>query len=221
MSKVKCTDIIACMNDAPSGSFVAITDYEGQDGTVKTVQGQIGVSYETMKANAIAELKESVENESFDEISVSGQGYAKDVNGVMEFGRKSKDRKLINFCETFTPEQVLEAAKGILHDWENPKPRKSNKVQLTEKNDGLSYNTETGSFNFSLVVFREYYKDDKTKQAKAGKEVEVKATTPQTALKKTIREMFEKKYRAFTIAEGKFAKLSIGDQVFLAEDITL
>lgn len=217
MSKV--TDIITCMNSAPSGSFVAITDYEGQDGTVKTVQGQIGVSYETMKANAVAELVEAVASKSFEAITVNGQVWA-EKDGTFAT-RKSKDRTMVNFNETYSAEQVQALAEEILKGWQNPVERKNNKVQLTDKNDGLSYNTETKSFNFSLVVFNEYYKEELTNEAKAGKPVVQKASHPDTVVKKQIREMFEKKYRSFTIAEGKFAKLSIGKEVFLAETITL
>ena len=217
MSKV--TDIISCMNSAPTGSFVAITDYEGQDGTVKTVQGQIGVSYETMKANAVSELKNAIALNSFDPITVSGQCWA-ETDGTFA-ARKSKDRTLVNFNETYTQDKVLAFAKEILTGWENPPERKNNKVQLTDKNDGLSYNTETQSFNFSLVVFNEYYKEELTNEAKAGKPVAIKASHPDTVVKKTIRAMFEKKYRSFTIADGKFAKLSIGKMEFLAETITL
>jgi len=219
MSKVKIADIISCMNDAPSGSFVAITDYEGQDGTVKTVQGQIGVDYASMKQLAIKELKDAIALQDFEPITVSGKCWANPDGSFAS--RKSNDRTLLNFNETFTTDQVVEVAEEILESWENPTVRKSNKVQLTDKKDGLSFNTETGRFNFSLFVFNEYYKVDKTAEAKAGKPVNVKASMPDTVLKKQIRGRFEKKYRAFTIAEGRFKSLSIAGETFIAENITL
>ena len=225
MSKSKVLEkIVESMNAAPSGSFVAITDYVSEDGTVKTVQGQIGVRYEEMKKNAIAELKQAIEAADFEEITVKGQCWAdadEDGNFVAWNSRKSKDRKLLNYCETYTPGQVLNMARDILYNWENPKPRANNKVQLTDKNDGLSFNTETLSLNFSLVVFNEYYKEDKTAEAKAGMEVKIKASHPDTKVKDAIRKRFEKKYKAFTIASGKFASLSIAGTVFEAEEIIL
>lgn len=223
MSKVL-ERIVESMNAAPSGSFVAITDYVSEDGTVKTVQGQIGVSYDSMKKNAIAELKQAIEDKDFEAITVKGQCWANvDEDGnVLEWNsRKSKDRKLLNYNESYTADQVLDIAKDILFAWENPQPRANNKVQLTDKNDGLSFNTETLSLNFSLVVFNEYYKEDKTAEAKAGKEVKIKATHPLTKVKNEIRKRFEKKYKAYTIASGKFASLSIAGTVFSADEIIL
>jgi len=217
--KTKVTEIISAMNAAPSGTIVSLKDYIGSDGTVKTFQAQLGVSYEKLKAKAIAKLREAVEAENFEPITVTGKVWA---NADGSFAtRKSKDRTLVNFYETYDKNQVLEFAKEILEKWENPDERKSNKVQLTDKPDALSFNSETGNFNLSLLVFREYYKEDLTAQEKAGRPVEIKASHPDTVVKKKIREMFDVKYKAFTFANDKFASFSIDSQVFLSENITL
>jgi hypothetical protein len=219
MSKVKLNEIVDCMNEAPSGSVVALKDYVSEDGTVKTVQGQIGVSYDAMKQNAICELKEAIEADTFEPMTVTGQAW-ENADGTFAT-RKSKDRKLVKFCEDYTKEQVTAFAKEILASWENAKPRENNKVQLTEKADGISFNTETLNFNFSLVVWNEYYKKDLTAKEQAGKEVKISASHPDTVVKKKIRAMFEKKYKAFTIAQGKFASLSIGGTTFESDNIII
>ena len=219
MSKVTLKYIQSVMDVAPSGGVVAITDYIGSDGTVKTFQGQLGCSYGDAKESAIAELKEAVENESFNPITVSGKVWANEDGSFAT--RKSADRTLVNFNETYTVAQVLTFAKEILNKWENPKVRKDNKIQLTDKENGLSYNQETGNFNFSLVIWNEYFKEEKTAEAKAGKPVEIKASHPDTVVKKEIRSMFEKPLKTFTLAEGKFGAISIAGEKFLSENITL
>ncbi len=177
MSKINLSTIISTFNDAPSGSFVGITNYESSENEVVSVVGQIGCSYAKTVEMKIVGLKTAIEEEDFEKMTVSGQGWAQvDEDGKpFDFGRKSKVRKLVNFCETFEKEEVIEHAKGILEAWENPKPRKNNKVQLTDKEGGLSLNTETHNFNFTLLVQQETYKADKSAKAKAGKEVKVKA----------------------------------------------
>ena len=217
--KTKVSDIISSMNSAPSGSIVSLKDYIGSDGTVKTFQGQIGVSYETMKGKAIDNLKRAIDDETFEAMTVTGKVWANPDGSFA--ARKSKDRTLINFCETYTEKQVADFAREILKSWTTPSTRKSNKVQLTEKNDALSFNTETGKFNLSLLIFREYSKPFLTAQEKAGKPVVLKGSHPDTVVKGKIRQMFEVKYKAFTFAEGKFASFSVGSDTYLAEDITL
>jgi hypothetical protein len=220
MSKIKLKDLVTLMDNAPSGGFVGITDYESENGDVSSVTGLLGCSYADTVKHKIAGLREALENDDFEPITVKGQGWAKEVDGVLEFGRKSKDRKLVNFCEDFTQEQVIEVAQEILEGWENPKARKSNKVQLTDKEDGLSLNTETNNFNFTLMVMQETYKEDLSDKAKAGKEVKIKATQPLTVLKDTIRKRFERKIKSYTISQGKFASLTIAKQTILSESVT-
>ncbi len=220
MSKITLKNLVTLMDNAPSGGFVGLTDYESENGDVTSVTGQLGCSYADVKAFKIAGIKEAIENEDFEPITVTGQGYAEKIDGKLVFGRKSSTRTLVNFCEDYTKEQVLETAKEILLAWEAPSTRKSNKVQLTDKEDGLSLNTETNNFNFTLLVHNETYKEDASNKAKAGKEVKQKATQPETVLKATIRKRFEKKLKSYTVTEGKFASLSIAGTKFLSEEVT-
>ena len=118
MSKVTLNEIVSTMNAAPSGGFVGITNYESENGDVVSVTGLLGCSYGDTVALKIAGLKEAIANEDFEPITVKGQGYAKEVNGVLEFGRKSKDRKLVTFCHEYPKDEVIEVAKGILEAWE-------------------------------------------------------------------------------------------------------
>lgn len=220
MSKMTLKSLVSIMDSAPSGGFVGITDYESENGDVSSVTGLLGCSYADTVKHKIKALKEALENDDFEPITVKGQGWGKKVDGVMEYGRKSKDRTLVNFCVDFTAEQVKNCARDILYGWENPKPRASNKVQLTDKEDGLSLNTETNNFNFTLLVQQETYKEDLSDKAKDGKEVKVKATQPLTVLKETIRKRFEKKIKSYTISEGKFASITIAGNKILSEDVT-
>jgi len=221
MNKVTLKDIVSTMNSAPSGGFVGITNYESESGEVSSVTGLLGCSYADTVALKIKGLTEAIAGDDFEDITVKGQGYADMKDGkVIGYGRKSNARTLINFCKVYTKEQVLTFAKEILFAWENPKARTSNKVQLTDKEDGLSLNTETSNFNFTLLVQQQTYKEALSDQAKAGKEVKVKATQPDTVLKDTIRKRFEKKIKSFTISEGKFASMTVGGQKFLSEQIT-
>ena len=225
MSKTTFKEVCNAMNSAPSGGFVGITDYETQQGDVKSVTGQMGCSYADAKARAILELTDHITDGLFEPITVKGHCRAiKDGNGnIVEYNSRKKSWDMVEYTETFTVPEVLVFANEILDSWKNPKERKNNKVQLTEKENGLSYNAETGSFNFTLMVHHETYKVDASKEAKkvAGIIPKVKATMPESEVKKVIRGMFEKKIRDFTISEGKFKSLTINGEKFLSENITL
>jgi hypothetical protein len=217
--KVTLKNIVTLMDNAPSGGFVGITDYESENGDVSSVTGLLGCSYEDMKQKKIEGLREAVNAKDFEAMTVSGQGWASTIDGVLVFGAKSKARNLTNFCVDYTAKEVLTTATAILESWDNPAVRKSNKVQLTDKEDGLSLNTETNNFNFTLLVMQQTYKEDLSNKAKAGKEVKVKATQPESVLKKEIRERFERKLKSFTITEGKFASITIAKETFLSENV--
>jgi hypothetical protein len=220
MYKIK--DIVDCMNEAPSGGYVGIVDYESSNGDVVSVVGQLGCSYSDAKAKSIEALKTAIDENDFSDISVSGVCYGdKQSDGSIIWNARKRSLPLLSFNETFTKDEVLSVAKDILEAWENPAPRKSNKVQLTEKNDGLSFNTETLSFNFTLLVNNETYKEELSKKAKHGKEVKVKASAPESVLKNEIRKRFEKKIKSYSLSKGKFAKLSIGGKNFLSEEIAI
>jgi hypothetical protein len=220
MYKIK--DIVESMNTAPSGGYVGIVDYESSNGDVVSVVGQLGCSYGDAKAKSIEALKTAINEGDFSDITVSGTCYGdKQDDGSIIWNARKRSLPMLSFNETFSKDEVISVAKDILEGWENPAPRKSNKVQLTEKNDGLSFNTETLSFNFTLLVTKETYKEDLSKEAKHGKEVKVKASAPDSVLKNQIRKRFEKKIKSYSISKGKFAKLSINGNTFLSEEIAI
>lgn len=216
-TKVKLTEIRDCMNEAPTGGFVGIVDYVSGDDKVMSITGRLGCSYAKAKEIAISELKDAIEIEDFENITVKGSCYWDTVK--KEWNARKKSMPLWEYDETFTDAEVLEIAKGILHDWENPKKRANNKVQLTDKENGLSFNTETCSFNFNLMVDHCIYKEEATAKLQEGKEQKVKCSMPEMQVKKLVRERFEKKIKAFTISEGKFETLKVGGQVFRSDSI--
>lgn len=126
-----------------------------------------------------------------------------------------------DYTITFSVVEVVERAKEILDGLQNAKPRASNKTALTDKDNGLAIYNETGNFNFSLLVENETYKVEASKQAKADMDIKVKAKAPITALNEAIRNVYERKIKTFTIAEGKFKSVTIAKQKFGSEAITL
>lgn len=209
--KTKFKEILTSFNEAPTGGFVGITDYQSQNGDIVSVTGRLGLSYGDAKQAGIDALEQAIKTKDFEAVTVSGSCY--EENGVFNSRKRSWDMK--EFEITFEVDEVMETAKEILEAWKNPKARKDNKVQLTEKENGLSLNKETGSFNFSLMVDHETYKGNDS-----DKEKKVKATMPESLLKTAIRKRFEKKIKAYTIEEGKFARLKIGGKEYLSENIT-
>jgi hypothetical protein len=71
-----------------------------------------------------------------------------------------------------------------------------------------------------LMVHTEKYHEDESKLLKESKDVKEKAVHPDTALKDAIRKRFERKIKAYTIAEGKFKTLSIDGKKFSSDQIT-
>ena len=209
-------EVLNAINESPSGAFVGLTDYVDSKGDVTSVTGHIGASYGSMKENAIAELKQAIEDEDFSDTIVSGKCNA--FEG--EFNARKKLWDVEPFIICYDKEQVITTAKEILEGWENPKTRKKNGVELSEKENGLVFNKETGTFNFTLMVEKETYKEALSESNKEGKEVKEKTQAPITMLKSVIRKRFEKKIKSYTIGAGKFKQLSIAGYKFKSEEIT-
>lgn len=221
MSKVKFKDIISSINEAPTGGYVGITDYVSSNLSVVSVTGRLGCSYGDAKALAMFGLKDAIENEDFEAIKIAGRSWSKTVNGVTEFfSRTAKDRVLADNVKNYSKAEVLEVAKSILKTWETPSNRVSNTVELSNKENGLGFNPVTGTFNFNLMVDHEYYKEDKSLAIQEGVEMVEQVQNPDTMLKDMIRSRFMKKIKTFTIAEGKFANLTICGNKFQSDNIT-
>ena len=219
MSKgIKFADVVAMVNGAPSGGFVGITDYVSEKGEVSSIVGHLGFDYGKARQIAIKDLAAAVAAGTFEAITVKGKCY----HDGKEFNARMRSCPVKDYDITYTPRQVLEMANNILTAWQNPKERESNKVNLSDKQNGLAYNTETGNFTFALLVEKQTYKEDKSDAAKEAMgladAVEIKA--PETKLKEVIRGMFEKKMRSFTLSAGKFAEISIAGNRFKSDEIT-
>lgn len=217
MTKIKFSDLLDSINSSPSGGFVGITDYTSSKGDVVSIVGRVGCSYGTMKEEAIAGLKVAIDNNSFEPITVSGKCYM-DSNG--EFNARKKSCPLQPFNITFTGAEVLTEAKGILEGWEKPSTRKSNKVQLSDKENGLSFNKETGTFTIALLVENETYKVEASELLKEELDIKPKVTAPISLLKAEIRKQFERKIKSFSIKEGNFKQLSINGTKYSSKAIS-
>ncbi len=211
--KTTLKSLISSINKAPTGGYVGLTDYETTKGDILSCTGRIGCSYGKGKQIAILALKDAIFASDFEAITVSGECYYDTVK--KEYNARKKSMPLKKYIEIFSADEVLTMAKEILLGWENPKVRKSNKVALTDKESGLHLNTETSTINFSLMVDHITYKG-KTEDASTV----VSKSAPETKVKAEIRKRFEKTFRDFTIAEGKFTSLKINGEVFLSENIT-
>lgn len=216
--KIKFSELVKCINESPSGGYVGIVDYHAQNGDIISVVGKIGCSYATMRKLAISELEAAIEADDFDSITVEGECYWDDER--MEWNPRKRSCALKAFNSDhggyFPKALVKSLAMRILEDWKNPKERANNNTNLTTKENGMVYNSETGSFNFSLLVENEYYKG----KEETDEPEKVKIQAPETKAKELIRKRFERKLRTYTISEGKFKTLSIGGTKFNSSDIT-
>lgn len=203
MAKIK--KLIETINAAQSGSFVGITDYVDKRGDISSVVGHIGVSYAKAKDMAIAELEKAIEAKDFEPVTVKGHCYT-DGN---DWNPRKRSWELKEYDITFDKGEVVETAKAVLEGMKNPKKRANNFIQQTDKERGLQYNDETGTFTIALLVEKQTYKghDDSV-------EKKIKATAPETKLKAKIRRRFEKPIKTFEIGEGRFKKLTIAGQTF-------
>jgi len=216
MSKVTLKGLVETINEAPTGGFIGISGYQSKKGDVSSVVGQLGCSYGKARQLSIQALQEAVANGDFEPITVTGQCYKKD--GV--WNSRARSNPIEDYEITYSKKEVQAFAEEILEGWENPKDRNSNKVQLTDKEDGLSINTETKSINMTLLIHSEDYDVEASKLLKEGMEHKVTAQMPEANVKAQIRERFERKMKAYTIEEGKFTTLSINGKKFQSEHIT-
>lgn len=215
--KVKFADIVHMVNSAPSGGFCGVTNYVSEKGEVSSITGHLGFDYGKAKQKGIDGLRKAIEAKDFQAITVRGNCY-KDGN---EWNSRKRNCPVYPYAITYTPEQVMATAKEILEGWENPKERENNKVNLSEKANGLAFNPETGNFTFSLLVEKQTYKEEASNAAKEalGIETKVEIKQPDTKLKEAIRERFEKKMRTFTLSQGKFEEISIAGTRFKSDEI--
>jgi len=217
MSKINLKGLIDTINSAPTGGFVGINGYQSTKGDVTTIVGQVGCSYGKAKALSIESLKEAIDGDGFESVTVEGNCYQL-PDGT--WNARAKSNPLKSYKVDYTAKEVKECAESILEAWENVKPRKDNKVQLADKENGLALNTETKTLNMTLMIHSESYDEEASNLLKEGMEVKVKASMPETKLKEVIRKRFEKKIKAYTIAEGKFNTLSIAGEKFTSDEIT-
>lgn len=214
---MKFAEVVQIINAAPSGSFCGIKDYIGSNGDCSSIIGNLGFSYETAKAKAIAALEKALAEKDFQPIAVSGNCY---FDG-REFNSRLRSAPVKPFAIFYTVDDVIKEATDILENWKNPVERKNNKIALSEKKNGLAYNVETGKFTFSLLVTTQTYKEEKSEAVKeamgTADKIEIKA--PETLLKEKIRSRFEGKFRTFELAQGKFDEVSIGGVRFKSSEI--
>jgi len=214
--KIKFAKLVDTINESPSGGFVGLTDYASKEGKVVTVLGRMGCSYGTARTLAIEALQKAIKEDDFEAIVVTGDCYK---DGDVWNARK-RSCPLKPYSLTVDVKQVKAYAKEILEAWENPKPRKDNKIQLSEKENGLVFNSVTGTINFSLMIVNETLNEEATKLLQEAKVQKVKAQAPDSNAKAVIRNRFEKKIKSYTIAEGNFAELTINGTTFASENIT-
>lgn len=218
MSKINLKGLIKTINEAPTGGFIGLQGYKSSSGDVTSVVGQLGCSYAKAKESSIEALKGAIACTGyFQAETVEGQCYQK-PDGT--WNARASSNPLKKFKVDFTAEQVLTIAKEILLGWETPSTRKSNGVELSDKENGLVLNTETATINMKLMVHSEKYDQEASDLLKEGKEVKVKASAPESVLKTKIRGEFERTIKAYTIADGKFATLSINGDQFASNEIT-
>jgi hypothetical protein len=210
----KLNEIATTINNAPSGSFVGITDYISDKGDVTSITGQIGVSYSNAKEKAVNALKTAIEAKDFVPITVQGLT-RENPDNKGEFNSRKRSWPMVSFKVKFTKAQVIAIAEQVLESYVNSE-KKNNKVQLSEKENGLYLESETDNINVSLLVQNQTYKELESQVAKAnlGKVDKPKATMPENLLKEIIRKRFMPRYKAYTLKSDNFKKLSIGGQTY-------
>ena len=218
MNKINLKTLISTINDSPTGGFIGLQGYQSTKGDVTSVVGQLGCSYGKAKQASIQALKEAVDTVGyFVKMTVEGDCYQLS-DGT--WNSRARSNPLKSYKVDYTADEVLAVAKEILEGWENPKTRKSNGVELSDKENGLVLNTETKTINMTLMIHSEKYDQEASDLLKEDMETKVKAQMPEANLKAKIRGEFERKIKAYTIAEGKFNTLSINGEKFASDEIT-
>jgi len=207
------TQIASAVNEAISGSFIGITDYVSTKGDVSSVTGQIGISYANAKNKAIAAIEKAIAENDFEAVEVKGN--CRQCPETREYNSRKRSWPMSKYTIEFTKEAVVNAAKEVLDSYRNAE-KKSNKFQLSNKENGLYIEEETGNINISVLVAKQTYKADASDDVKAEKGIveKVKATMPETALKAVIRKRFEPKIKSFTLNGDNFESLSINGEKF-------
>jgi len=205
--------IVESVNNAPSGSFVGITDYVSDKGDVSSITGQIGVSYGTAKEKAIEALETAIATEDFEAIQI--KGICRWDTDKEEWNSRKRSMPMKSYDITFPKSKVMEVANEVLDSYKNAE-KKSSKVQLADKEDGVYLEQNTDNINIRLLVQNQTYKELESQVAKAnlGKVDKPKATMPESALKAVIRKRFEPKIKAFTLRTDNFKKLTVGGNTF-------
>jgi hypothetical protein len=205
--------IVSAVNEAPSGSFIGITDYISEKGDVSSITGQIGVSYGTAKEKAIAALEKAIADKDFEAIEV--KGVCRWDDEAKEWNSRKRSCPMKPFAVKYSKAEVLDTAIEVLESYREA-VKKSNKVELSNKEDGCYLESETNNINIRLLVQNQTYKELESQAAKANKGIteKPKASMPLSLLKAQIRKRFEPKIKSFTIRSDNFVKLTIGGQTF-------
>lgn len=209
MKAVPFANVVASFENSPSGGFVSVKGYESEKGDRMNVLGHLGFNYSKAKRVGVDALKKALLEKNFQGLDVVGT--CRSEGGVFNARKRSWD--IAPYSVYFTADEVTEMAENILWDWENPKPRTSNKISLTSKGSGLGYNTETGNFSFSLLV-------DRVEYLGATKPPKPENTAPESKLKAIIRNRFQRSLKTYTIGAEKFQSVVLGGNTYTAETIT-
>ena len=209
------TDIAEAVEHAPSGSYIGITDYVDNKGNVSSVIGQIGCSYENLKDFNLQVINDAIDLDDFSPIHIEGDCYFDEDKD--EFNARKRACPLKHFDVEYSVEEVKNAVVSLKESIQTPKTKNTNKTQLTDKENGLYIENETGNINFLILVEKQYYKEEKSKLLKESQEIpeKVKVSSPESILKEKIRNMFTRKIKSFTIGKDKFSELSINKVKFI------
>jgi hypothetical protein len=214
---MKLAELTSMFREASGGAFVGITDYVSEQGDCVSYSGHAPFSYANAKAKAIKALESAIAANDFQPITVSGNCY----HDGTEYNARKRSCPVKPYTITYDAATVKARALEILDGWKNPKERQNNQIALTEKAESVSYNTETGTISFLLLVEHSYYKEEKSIEAKDAlgivEKVEIKA--PDTKLNAAIRERFEKPVKRITLSAGKFNAISIDGNKFTSQEI--
>lgn len=214
---MKFAELVNTINKSPSGAFCSIRGYQSETGNVSNILGHLGYSYKTAKDKAIAALKLAIDNGTLESIAITGTCY-KDGD---EWNPRKKSCPAKEYSIIYSADEVNAKAKEILDSWENPKERANNNVNLSEKENGLAFNTETNTFSFCLLVERQEYIEEASNDAKEAlgivDKVQIKA--PETKLSDAIRKQIEKPIRTITISSGKFSEIKMSGVSITSNEI--
>lgn len=206
-------EVVSAVNSAPSGSFIGITDYISEKGDVSSVTGQIGVGYSNAKEKALEAMEKAIAEKDFEPITV--EGICNWDTEKKEWNSRKKSMPVKTFKVTFNKAQVIAVATEVMESYRDA-IKKSNKVQLSNKENGVYLESNTDNINVTVLVANQTYKELESMAVKANKGItdKPKSSMPEAMLKAQIRKRFEPKFKSFTLRSDNFAKLSIGGNTF-------